>query len=452
MYFATWMGGFFTVMNSAADIWPSVLTLLQQELTPTAVSTWFDDAEAVELKENQLVICVPTQFKKDIIVSRYLPALKKVLYDLFAAEMDVTVLTGEEMEQYRSASQPHNQNVLMGKEEFTFEHFVVGSSNRFAYNAALNVAENPGKSYNPLFIYGESGLGKTHLLYAIYHTIHENHPDYNITFIKGDEFTNELQEAIRTKSTDAFRQKYRDKDLLLVDDVQFIAGKEQTQEEFFNTFNNLYEAGHQIVLTSDRPPSEMARLENRLQTRFEWGLLADIQPPDYETRCAIIKNKAIMLGLDLPNDLLEYIAQNITSNVRQLEGTIKRLLAYRDLMGQDINDENTSRAIQALIHARDEYVPSPDLIIEETAKYYSIDPSAIKGSSRMKDIVLARQVSIYLIRSITNLSLPEIGRVFGQHHSTIMHSLEKVEKMMKEDRDLSEIIRDIKSNINSRAY
>ncbi|MCD7945755.1 MAG: chromosomal replication initiator protein DnaA [Clostridiales bacterium] len=439
-------------MNSAADIWPSVLTLLQQELTPTAVSTWFDDAEAVELKENQLVICVPTQFKKDIIASRYLPPLKKVLYDLFAAEMDVTVLTSEETEQYRSAAQPHNQNVLMGKEEFTFEHFVVGSSNRFAYNAALNVAKNPGKSYNPLFIYGESGLGKTHLLYAIYHTIHRDHPEYNITFIKGDEFTNELQEAIRTKSTDAFRLKYRDKDLLLVDDVQFIAGKEQTQEEFFNTFNNLYEAGHQIVLTSDRPPSEMARLENRLQTRFEWGLLADIQPPDYETRCAIIKNKAIMLGLDLPNDLLEYIAQNITANVRQLEGTIKRLLAYRDLMGQDINDENTSRAIQALIHARDEYVPSPDLIIEETAKYYSMDPSAIKGSSRMKDIVLARQVSIYLIRSITNLSLPEIGKVFSQHHSTIMHSLEKVEKMMKEDGELSEIIRDIKSNINSRAY
>ena len=438
-------------MNSAAEIWSSVIALLEKELTPTAVSTWFYDAEAIDLQEDRLVICTPSDFKKNILVQRYLPILKKVLYDLFAAEIDVLVLTKEEASKYNTAGK-RNENVLIGNEEFTFDHFVVGSSNQFAYNAALHVADNPGQSYNPLFIYGESGLGKTHLLYAIYHTIHQNHPEYNIIFIKGDEFTNELQEAIRTKSTDAFRAKYRDKDLLLVDDIQFIAGKESTQEEFFNTFNNLYEANHQIVLTSDRPPSDMSKLENRLRTRFEWGLLADIQPPDYETRCAIIKNKAILLGLELPNDLVEYIAQNITANVRQLEGTIKRLLAYRDLMGQNVNDENTSRAIQALIRARDEYVPSPEVIIEETAKYYSIDPKAILGSSRTKDIVLARQVSIYLIRSITNLSLPEIGKVFNQHHTTVMHSLDKVEKMMKENRELSEIVRDIKSNINSRSY
>ncbi len=438
-------------MNSAAEIWSSVIALLEKELTPTAVSTWFYDAEAIDLQEDRLVICTPSDFKKNILVQRYLPILKKVLYDLFAAEIDVLVLTKEEASKYNTAGK-RNENVLIGNEEFTFDHFVVGSSNQFAYNAALHVADNPGQSYNPLFIYGESGLGKTHLLYAIYHTIHQNHPEYNIIFIKGDEFTNELQEAIRTKSTDAFRAKYRDKDLLLVDDIQFIAGKESTQEEFFNTFNNLYEANHQIVLTSDRPPSDMSKLENRLRTRFEWGLLADIQPPDYETRCAIIKNKAILLGLELPNDLVEYIAQNITANVRQLEGTIKRLLAYRDLMGQNVNDENTSRAIQALIRARDEYVPSPEVIIEETAKYYSIDPKAILGSSRTKDIVLARQVSIYLIRSITNLSLPEIGKVFNQHHTTVMHSLDKVEKMMKDNRELSEIVRDIKSNINSRSY
>lgn len=438
-------------MNSAAEIWASVIALLEKELTPTAVSTWFYDAEAVDLQEDKLVICTPSEFKKNILNQRYLPVLKKVLYDLFAAQMEVVVLTREELGQYQSSGR-RNDNVLMGSEEFTFEHFVVGSSNQFAYNAALHVANNPGKSYNPLFIYGESGLGKTHLLYAIYHTIHRDHPDYNIIFIKGDEFTNELQEAIRSKSTDAFRAKYRDKDLLLVDDIQFIAGKEATQEEFFNTFNNLYEANHQIVLTSDRPPSDMSKLENRLRTRFEWGLLADIQPPDYETRCAIIKNKAILLGLELPNDLVEYIAQNITANVRQLEGTIKRLLAYRDLMGQNVNDENTSRAIQALIRARDEYIPSPEVIIEETAKYYAIDPKSILGNSRTKDIVLARQVSIYLIRSITNLSLPEIGKVFNQHHTTVMHSLDKVEKLMKDNRELSEIIRDIKSNINSRGY
>lgn len=440
-------------MNSAAEVWASVLPLLEAELTATAVTTWFGDVQAIELTEDQLVISVSGQFKKDIITSRYMAPLKKVLYDLFAANIDVVVLTREEAEKYQSAPNRKNENVLIGSEQFTFDHFVVGSCNQFAYNAAKCVADNPGQSYNPLFLYGESGQGKTHLLYAIYHTIHQNHPEYNIIFVKGDEFTNELQEAIRTKTTDLFHQKYRDKDLLLVDDIQFIAGKESTQEEFFNTFNNLYEAGHQIVLTSDRPPSDMVRLEDRLRTRFESGLMADIQPPDYETRCAIIKNKAIMLGLyDLPADLIEYIARNITDNVRSLEGSLKRLLAHRDLMGGDINSENVSRAIQHLIRSKDEFAPSPEIIIEETAKYYSMEPAAITGSSRVKEIVQARQVSIYLIRSITSLSLPEIGKVFNQHHTTVMHSLEKVEKRMKEDRELSEIIRDIRSNINSRSY
>ena len=439
-------------MNSANEIWASVITLLEQELTATAVSTWFGDAKAIDLNEDQLVISGPAQFKKDIIVKRYLPQRKKVLYDLFAANIDVVVLTEDELVKYQK-SDKRNENVLIGNEQFTFDHFVVGSCNQFAYNAALCVAEKPASSYNPLCIYGESGQGKTHLLYAIYHAIHRDHPDYDIIFVKGDQFSNELQEAIRTKTTDLFRQKYRDKDLLLVDDIQFIAGKESTQEEFFNTFNNLYEAGHQIVLTSDRPPSDMSRLETRLQTRFEWGLMADIQPPDYETRCAIIKNKAIMLGLhNLPNDIIEYIARNITGNVRALEGGLKKLMAYRDLMGQDINSENASRAIQTLINAKDEYLPSPEIIIEETAKYYSLDPKDILGQSRVKTVVLPRQISIYLVKEILGLSLPETGKVFKRDHTTIIHSLKKIEELVKKDRETLEIIRDIKSNINSRSY
>ena len=439
-------------MNSANEIWASVITLLEQELTATAVSTWFGDAKAIDLNEDQLVISVPAQFKKDIIIKRYLPQLKKVLYDLFAANIDVVVLTEDELVKYQK-SDKRNENVLIGNEQFTFDHFVVGSCNQFAYNAALCVAEKPASSYNPLFIYGESGQGKTHLLYAIYHAIHRDHPDYDIIFVKGDQFSNELQEAIRTKTTDLFRQKYRDKDLLLVDDIQFIAGKESTQEEFFNTFNNLYEAGHQIVLTSDRPPSDMSRLETRLQTRFEWGLMADIQPPDYETRCSIIKNNAIILGLhNLPNDIIEYIARNITGNVRALEGGLKKLMAYRDLMGQDINSENASRAIQTLINAKDEYLPSPEIIIEETAKYYSLDPKDILGQSRVKTVVLPRQISIYLVKEILGLSLPETGKVFKRDHTTIIHSLKKIEELVKKDRETLEIIRDIKSNINSRSY
>ena len=397
---------------------------------------------------DKLILSCPSDFKAKMINERFRPNITNILKDLFSADIDVAVLGPDEAKAYQSAADAKepaaNQNILMGSEEYTFDRFIVGSSNRFAYNAAVAVAEDPGKSYNPLFLYGESGLGKTHLLYSIYHTIKEHHPDYQIIYIKGDEFTNELSEAIRLRNTDAFRQKYRDKDLLLVDDIHFIAGKEQTQEEFFNTFNNLYEAGKQIVLTSDRPPSDM------LRTRFEWGLMADIQPPDYETRCAIIKNKSILLGLNLPLDIIEYIAQNITANVRQLEGTIKKLMAYRDLMGNEINDENASRAIRELIRTKDEFVPSPDVIVEETAKFYDLDPKTIMGQSRKADIVLARQVSMYIIRSITNLSLPEVGKFFGQHHTTVMHSVEKIEKSLSSNGELKEVIRDIKANVNDR--
>jgi chromosomal replication initiator protein len=258
--------------------------------------------------------------------------------------------------------------------------------------------------------------------------------------------------AIGNNSTEAFRLKYRDKDLLLVDDIQFIAGKNSTQEEFFNTFNNMYEAGKQIVLTSDRPPSDMPKLEDRLRTRFECGLMADIQPPDYETRCAIIRNKAILLGLNMPSSVIEYIAQNITANVRQLEGTINRLLAYRDLEGNDVDGDGATRAIRELIRAKDEFTPSLDLIVEMTAKYYDLDSKQIMGSSRKANIVMARQISMYIMRTMTGQSLPEIGKFFNQHHTTVMHSVEKIEQLQQEDRELSHAIKDIKANINSRTY
>ena len=433
-------------MEEASRRFTEVMDLLRGSTDANMFNSWFRHMELVRVQERTLILLVKEKFILGLLKNRWMSTIEQAVHMGFGPEYTVNLVDEDGLKKATPSAE------ISFNPKYTFDSFVVGPSNRFAYNAALAVTDKPAMAYDPLFIYGPSGLGKTHLLYAIYHTIHRDHPDYSIIFIKGDEFTNELNEAIRTKTTDAFRQKYRDKDLLLVDDIQFIAGKEQTQEEFFNTFNNLYEAGHQIVLTSDRPPSEMARLENRLQTRFEWGLLVDIQPPDYETRCAIIKNKAIMLGLELPNDVIEYIAQNITANVRQIEGTVKRLLAYRDLMGQNVNDENVGRAIRELIHARDEYIPSPEIIVEETAKYYSMDSKAILGASRMKDIVLARQVSIYLIRSITNLSLPEIGKVFNQHHTTVMHSLEKIEGEIKKNRELSEIIRDIKSNINSRGY
>ncbi|MCI8537102.1 MAG: chromosomal replication initiator protein DnaA [Oscillospiraceae bacterium] len=435
-------------MNSAADIWTRILSMLEQELTPTAVSTWFDDAQAVELDNSRFVIYTPTSFKKDIIQSKYIKPIQNALYQIFAEEMEIAVLTEGELEARQENRE--NKNILLGSEDYTFERFVVGSSNRFAYNAALAVAEAPAERYNPLFLYGESGLGKTHLIYAISHRVRYNHPEFRVVYVKGDDFTNELIQALRSGKQPEFRAKYREADLLLMDDIQFIAGKDSTQEEFFHTFNTLYEAKKQIVLTADRPPNEMMRLEDRLRTRFEQGLIADVQPPDYETRMAIIKNKALLLGLELPNSVLEYIAENITSNVRQLEGTIKKILAYRELMGATVDTDTVIRAVRDLLKEKDSFMPSPQEIIEETAKFYGLEPDAIRSQSRTKDITTARQISMYLIRNITNIPLADIGKEYGRDHSTVIHSLDKVEKLVKEDRETAEVIKDIKSNINAR--
>jgi chromosomal replication initiator protein len=295
-------------------------------------------------------------------------------------------------------------------------------------------------------------LGKTHLLYAIANQAQANFRGFRILYVKGETFTNEMIQALRQGAMEQFRAKYRECDLLLMDDVQFIAGKESTQEEFFHTFNTLYEAKKQIVLTSDRPPNEMVRLEDRLRTRFEQGLIADIQPPDYETRMAIVQKKAVSMGLPLPASVVEYIAENITSNVRQLEGTVRKILAYQELLNSDLDIDTVIRAIRDLIRERDEFVPSPDEIIEETAKFYGLDPKDIKGTSRTKEINLARQISMHLIRHITSLSLKEIGQIFNRDHTTVMHALEKVDKMIKDDSKTSEIIKDINANINARNY
>ena len=265
-------------MNSAAEIWERVLSILKQNMTETTISTWFSDIEPVALDENRFILSVPTEFKRDILISRYAEDIKRALYDLFSADLDVVILGEEGKTQFQKPEAP--SRFLPGTEEYTFERFVVGNSNKLAHAAALAVAEHPAENYNPLFIHGESGLGKTHLLYAIAHTIHKNHPDYKIVYIRGEDFTNELIRDIRAGKNQEFRDKYRSADVFLMDDVQFIAGRDSTQEEMFHTFNTLYEDKKQIVFTADRPPKEMLRLEDRLKTRFEWGLLADIQPPD----------------------------------------------------------------------------------------------------------------------------------------------------------------------------
>ena len=366
-------------MNSLQEIWESVLALLGAELTPTAMNTWFSECSVVELSGNQLVIHTPSEFKRDIIVQRYAETISRALSDLFSAEMSLLVLAGEEIEEYREKRTVDDPfGIVVG--DYTFDNFVVGPTNRIAHAAALAVSKNPGWVYNPLLIYGNSGLGKTHLLLAIGQYIHENFPEKKIIYIKGDDFTNDMVHSIQTHTQSEFREKYRTADLLLMDDIQFIAGKQQTQEEWFHTFNALYESHKAIVLTSDRPPMEMKTLEDRIRSRLEGGMLADVQPPDLETRMAITRNKAQLLGMVLPGDVVEFIAENITSNIRQLEGVVKRLTAYREILGEEITVESVRRAIKDVIRVG-AYVPTADIIITETARYFGLEEEHLRGQS-----------------------------------------------------------------------
>jgi len=437
------------LMNSAADVWKKVLKILSADLTETAISTWFDDCSAVELTNNRLFLHTPSVFKKSVIDGRFVGTIKSALCELFSGEYDVIVLDDEGLKAMTDDSQDSDYLYL---DEYTFENFVVGNSNKFAHAAALAVGEGRQKQgYNPLFIYGESGLGKTHLLYAIRHAVATRFPHYDIVYVKGDDFTNELISAIRQGKNVEFREKYRGADLFLMDDIQFIAGKIETQNEFFNTFNTLFELGKQIVFTSDRPPSEIHRLEDRLRTRFESGLLADIQPPDDALRVAIITNKAEQLGVILPDDVINYIAENLNSNVRQLEGAVKMIIAYRDIMDDDITVASVTQRLKDMFKGTRELIPTTDTIIEETAKYYMLTPEELKGQSRVRDTALARQIAMFLIRKLTNLSLKDIGGLFeGRDHSTVLSSVRRVETMIEESTDFSSIIRDITSNINSK--
>ena len=436
-------------MNPAAEVWEKVKALMGAEMTATTLNTWFDDAEAVALEESRFVLYTPTRFKRDIIAARYLTPIQNALHELFSADFQVTVLTEDEKSGFQEAAK---QGVFLpGTEEYTFDRFVVGSSNKFAHAAARKVADNPGESYNPLFIFGNSGLGKTHLLYSIAHTIHANHPNYKVIYVKGDAFTNELISAIREGRNQEFRDKYRGADVFLMDDVQFIAGRDSTQEEMFHTFNTLYELKKQIVFTSDRPPKEMLRLEDRLKTRFEWGLLADIIPPDYETRMAIIRNKSIRMGMELPDFLIQLIAENITANVRQIEGTVNKIMAYQDLIGDTVDKNTVIRAVKDIFKEKSDILPTADVIIEEVCKFYNIEPDILRGQGRSKDISLARQIAIYQIRRMTNLSLKEIGQEFGgRDHSTVLNALNRIDNLVKTDPEKAEIVKDITTNINAR--
>ncbi len=437
-------------MESFSEVWNLVCAYCKSRITEIAFSTWISRIEPVTLDftSGVAVLRVPNELHRQTIMHYYMDLLEEAFREIFSQEIQIRIVTPEETanEKKKKEEIPSNENY-----EFTFDTFIVGPSNKFAHAASMAVANKPAALYNPLFIYGNSGLGKTHLLYAIRNEISHTHPEMDIVYIKGDEFTNELIEAIRRGTTGDFHQRYRHADVLLVDDIQFIAGKESTQEEFFHTFNTLYEAKKQIVLTSDRPPKDIATLEERLLTRFEWGLTADIQPPDFETRIAIIKRKAELLQIELPDNVIEYIANRLKNNIRQLEGAVKKMKAFHLLNGDSYNIQTAQAAIRDIIN-NDQPTPlTVEKIIDEVARTFGTTGEDIRSSKRAATISSARQVAMYVVREITQMPMQAIGREFGgRDHSTVVYAIQQVEKNAAKDPKIKATVDDIIKNIRDR--
>ena len=432
---------------SETMIWQMVVEKLSSQFTQTAMTTWIETCEPVDFDSNRLVIRVKNDLHKKTISLRFASAITQYLCELFSTtSFELIILT--ENDTYSKSHMPEADETLPVIPGYTFNEFIVGPSNTFAHAAAVYVSENPGQIYNPLFIYGDSGLGKTHLLFAIGYAVKSRFPKKRVTYVNAETFVNQLVNAIKGGTTEDFHNKYRDVNLLLIDDIQFIAGKRSTQEEFFHTFNAIYESGNQIVITSDRPPVEITLLQDRLRTRFEWGLMADIQPPDLETRMAILRNKASGVDLALTDDQVSYIATRIKSNVRQLEGIIKKLTAYSDMLHQMITKELIDKVIIEVLGA-DDGIPTAESIIRETAKYYSLTPDQLKGKNQSKDIAMARQVAMYLMRKLTPMAFKDIGAALGRNHTTAISSIKKIDDMVKKSSTFHAALRDIESNITN---
>ena len=435
-------------MDSFQDVFEMACLKCRDEITEVAFNLWIRDLEPVSFDGSTATLFVGSDFKREIIEEKYLDMLERSFSAVLGFEVKVALQSTETQKAAAVASQAPEE--LSGEYAYTFDTFIVGPSNKFAHAASWAVAANPANSYNPLFIYGGSGLGKTHLICAICDEVQKNRPGFNVIYVKGEEFTNELITAIGNKETQYFHEKYRMADLLAVDDIQFIGGKESTQEEFFHTFNDLYQNGKQIVLTSDRPPKEIRTLEERLRTRFEWGLLADIQPPDYETRIAIIRRKAELLGIQLPDEVTEYIANRLKNNIRQLEGAVKKLKAYHQLAGSPPSILIAQAAIKDILSDHQPIPMTVERIISEVARTYGVSPEDIRSQKRSSAISVARQVSMYIVREVTQMSMSAVGEEFGNRdHSTVVYAVHQVEKLMERDSHTRETVEDIIKNIRT---
>ena len=435
-------------MDSFDEIWELVKFEIKASVTEVAYNVWLSPLEFVEFKNDKVFLSI-SDFKRKIILDKFAFIVSTAFENVLGFPVEIEYIVPgdpEKKENVQEENKPYNNEY-----DYTFDNFITGPSNKFAHAAALNVAANPGKAYNPLFIYGHSGLGKTHLLMAIMNEIKQNNPNADIIYTSGEHFTNELVYYIGNHNTYAFHEKYRNCDVLLVDDIQFISKGETTQEEFFHTFNALNSNGSQIVLTSDRPPKEMMTLEERLRTRFEMGLIADIQPPTLETRMAIVKKKADDLNIELTDDVIKFIADNIKKNIRQLEGSVKKIKAYQDVEGSKPNISVAKRAISDIINDNQPLPVTVDNIITEVSRTFAVTPADIRSDKRNSNISLARQVAIYIVDQVTGLSLKAIGNEFGnKHHSSIIYALREIKAKLEKDVALKSTVDDIIKNINEQ--
>lgn len=438
--------------------WEAILNIIELETSSVSFNTWFKDTEIIDIQDNTLILSVKNEFTKEILNTRYqelirnsaLQVLNKEYTIKFALPNEQTQLDQKNLKKTEQLQDPLNNPSNLNP-RYVFDSFVVGNSNRMAHAAALAVAEAPARAYNPLFLYGGVGLGKTHLMHSIAHYILDQNPNAKVIYASSEKFTNELINSIRDDKNESFRNKYRNIDVLLIDDIQFITGKERTQEEFFHTFNALHEANKQIIISSDRPPKEIETLEERLRSRFEWGLIADIQSPDLETRIAILRKKAEIESLSVPEDVLLFIAKTVISNIRELEGALNRILAFSSLTNKPITVELANEALKDLISKDKPKIITAEYIQEVVANYFHLKPEELKSSKRTRNIAYPRQIAMYLCRKLTDLSLPKIGEKFGgRDHTTIIHGFEKISRELQTDIELTQILNELESKITSK--
>jgi chromosomal replication initiator protein len=438
-------------------IWDDVLEHVRDQISETEFRTWFKQVRPLGISDGAFQLGVPHSFARDWIRNHFGEVLEQALRDLGAPSPKIgfQVVPFSASEQPDMFSQPPAPGMATAPKgerarlnpKYVFANFVVGPNNNLSSAAAMAVAEAPGRAYNPLFVYGDSGLGKTHLMHAVGHAVADRSPELQVAYVTTEQFTNELINAIRGDQMVAFRDRFRSIDLLLVDDIQFLAGKERTQEEFFHTFNALYESAKQIIVSSDRPPKDIPTLENRLRSRFEWGLITDIQPPELETRIAILKMNADYRGVKVPVEVIDYIARHVTSNIRELEGALVRAILYASMNQEPLTRASASKALSDVFAAGASSLTMPD-ILRVTAQHFSLQPEDLRSKGRRQELVVARQVAMYLIREMTSHSFPEIGQFFGgRDHSTVMYAVQKMAEQLRQDDDLTRRIRQIQETL-----